>query len=692
MKKGVSLISLVVTIIVLIILAGISIMTIQKNNPIDKAKEAVSETDLEANKDELRISVANRLKDDPLLQKNSINASSFDEMKKYIPSLTKEIAEKYEIVNGELVLRGTEGEGLDKPDNSGPGGHDNIDPDNPDIENNRPPKPDDDTYDMGTPNMPELANGMIPIKFDGTDWIICSKTDPEWYNYAHQKWANVMLSDGKYKTSEKNKYIIGETKVKDEELGSMFVWIPRFAYSINEFKKFEDFEEHERGTEEGSIKTNKHIVSIKFLKGKTNKFVDKENKEHSYKLKYDYKDVNVGQPTPYIVHPGFNIDKNLFFIDYEKPLNGIWFAKFEASRKDHQEGLEEPGLEGNLAVQNSNPNSDIKILPGRVYWTHLTLGKAFIKCYEMKDVPEYGLKNGANEDLNKKVDTHLMKNTEWSAVAYLSVSPCGKPPIKIKINSKDQNHQWPVRTGATTQDKTKNYRTETRHSTTRNITGVYDMNGGTEEFVAAYFDTGRDEISKNGNDKLDWEYKNANIEPIFDFKTKKLNSKYEDYFNKYEVINKDKDLENNIMNKLNQFMHYNDPKPTEEEIYNNNKVLFEIYKRRLENIKNNFVGDGIYEILSKPGYFLSNPVGIFIWTYNPETAKWKLDSQGNSVNDIFFGDTYNHDKFQLGTINFPFIVRGGKSADGARAGLFAVETKSGAFHGEIGFRPAIYIK
>lgn len=106
MKKGVSLISLIVTIIVLVILAGISIITIQRNNPIEKAKEAVSETDREACKDELRISISNKLKDDPLLQKNSINVSSFDEMKEYIPSLTKEIAEKYEIVNGELVERG----------------------------------------------------------------------------------------------------------------------------------------------------------------------------------------------------------------------------------------------------------------------------------------------------------------------------------------------------------------------------------------------------------------------------------------------------------------------------------------------------------------------------------------------------------------------------------------------------------
>ena len=80
-------------------------------------------------------------------------------------------------------------------------------------------------------NKPALTKGMIPVKWDTSKgkWVICTKNDPEWYNYNEGKnqWANVMLCDGTYNEST----AVG-TPVAEEDLGSMFVWIPRFAYKI----------------------------------------------------------------------------------------------------------------------------------------------------------------------------------------------------------------------------------------------------------------------------------------------------------------------------------------------------------------------------------------------------------------------------------------------------------------------------
>ena len=96
-------------------------------------------------------------------------------------------------------------------------------------------------------NRPKLSNGMIPIKYDNNSkkWVITNEYDDEWYEYktaSNLAWANVMLSDGKYKASNKDKskeeggYTDdGTTEVKEEELGSMFVWIPRYAYSITKY-------------------------------------------------------------------------------------------------------------------------------------------------------------------------------------------------------------------------------------------------------------------------------------------------------------------------------------------------------------------------------------------------------------------------------------------------------------------------
>ena len=66
-----------------------------------------------------------------------------------------------------------------------------------------------------TPNAPEQIEGMTPIKFteptdskmgsyEETNW-----SDDSWYDYSQKKWANTKSEDG-----------------------SMWVWIPRYAYKI----------------------------------------------------------------------------------------------------------------------------------------------------------------------------------------------------------------------------------------------------------------------------------------------------------------------------------------------------------------------------------------------------------------------------------------------------------------------------
>ena len=127
-NKGITLIALVITIIVLLILAGVSIaMLTGDNGIITQAQNAKEKTE------EARIREEQQL--DSLLNR-----------------ITSEIPSE---------------EGYNESKNV---------------------------------NSPKITQGMIPIKYNGTDWVVCSKEDPEWYSYDNtKKWANVMLSDGKYK-------------------------------------------------------------------------------------------------------------------------------------------------------------------------------------------------------------------------------------------------------------------------------------------------------------------------------------------------------------------------------------------------------------------------------------------------------------------------------------------------------------
>ena len=40
-------------------------------------------------------------------------------------------------------------------------------------------------------NAPELVDGMIPVTYNGTNWVKADVYN-EWYNYNNQKWANAV--------------------------------------------------------------------------------------------------------------------------------------------------------------------------------------------------------------------------------------------------------------------------------------------------------------------------------------------------------------------------------------------------------------------------------------------------------------------------------------------------------------------
>ena len=179
----------------------------------------------------------------------------------------------------------------------------------------------------------------------------------------------------------------------------------------------------------------------------------------------------------YRTHPAFT------FGDIE--LNGIWVGKFETT-----------GSESNPRIK---PNA--KSLKNQDVSTQLLTAQKF-------GTSTYGS--------TSKVDAHMMKNSEWGAVAYLSHSKYGVNR-EVYINNSSSNYtgrsggnvggSTAINTVYTDQTSTTQYNTygfytwngylleydtntkTTTHdiskvaSTTGNITGVYDMSGGAWEYV-----------------------------------------------------------------------------------------------------------------------------------------------------------------------------------------------------------------
>ncbi len=181
-------------------------------------------------------------------------------------------------------------------------------------------------------------------------------------------------------------------------------------------------------------------------------------------------------------------------------------AKFEAT-----------AAEGVANLKNCDSGSDnessktIKISPNVRSWRCITIGNSFTAIRKMESNSVYGwpTASGLKEDGtytndNNNIDAHLMKNSEWGAVAYLSKSQCGKNTEEIMRNN-DRNYTTGCAANSATQGGTDGcqnaYHTPNgvKASTTGNIYGIYDISGGSWEMISAYVDNGHDNLRNYGS-------------------------------------------------------------------------------------------------------------------------------------------------------------------------------------------------
>ncbi|MBQ9657940.1 MAG: hypothetical protein IJV31_04130, partial [Clostridia bacterium] len=246
------------------------------------------------------------------------------------------------------------------------------------------------------PNPPKLTSGMIPVKYDTQkeNWVICSKDDEEWYSYtsSDKKWANIMLSDGKY-----NEQTPIGTVVQEQDLGSMFVWIPRYAYKITSGY-------HSNGYGE---------IDVKWVDGTSYYYLD-ENKKPKVAQNGNTEGVITSTGyTDYVVHPAFTDGSSNSYSngEWKKEVTGIWVAKFEA-------GIYTNSNDTNAKISSVN-NYYFPVFKGKKYaYNYVTVSQSYnISLALSKSGNPYGLTTNAN--------SHLLKNSEWGASSYLSISKYG---------------------------------------------------------------------------------------------------------------------------------------------------------------------------------------------------------------------------------------------------------------------------
>jgi len=279
-------------------------------------------------------------------------------------------------------------------------------------------------------NRPVLAEGMIPITYDGNKWVKADKNGDysNWYDYGNQKWANAVMVT----TAKRDTYMnadVGIT-IPENDILAYYVWIPRYKYKLFNAT-------YASGTTE-------QLIDVVFENGtSTTGTVTCTYTSNGAETCQNKANGN------WYTHPAFTM---INASGNKTEYKGIWVGKFETTG-DTTTPTIKPGIS---SIRN--------ITVGRMYNT----GKLFRST-------NYLTTTGANES-----DSHITKNIEWGAVAYLKQSIYGLGITDITNNSSSTHSSSSYYTGG---GSGTSYKTNTGQSTTGNITGVYDMTGGAFEYV-----------------------------------------------------------------------------------------------------------------------------------------------------------------------------------------------------------------
>ena len=315
---------------------------------------------------------------------------------------------------------------------------------------------DNDTIKIFYTDDENIDKVEVPIfekKLNTPDlWTATNKRDPEWYSYndleINKENVNVNepvlkgeMTPIKYtglgaNTSEQSGSKWANAITVD---GSMWVWIPRYAYKITE-----GYHTNVAGTiEVAFIDTNN-----KFLNGETGE------------LTTNVEDPEAGK-TKWLVHPAFtaNAEAGGGFGE----IAGIWVGKFEAT-----------------GTYSNGDASKVSVKPGVQSLRSMTVNDQY--------------KAGKNATYGESVNlnSHMTKNSEWGATVYLAHSKYGTNRQKVEKNTSSSYYTGGTNTVG------EIYTTNKKQSTTHNATGVYDLNGGTWERTASYVNNKDKQLGTTG--------------------------------------------------------------------------------------------------------------------------------------------------------------------------------------------------
>ena len=165
-----------------------------------------------------------------------------------------------------------------------------------------------------------------------------------------------------------------------------------------------------------------------------------------------------------------------------KELSGFWYGKFE--------------IGGSLASSCTNETCNVSNIVVKPNVSSLRSQKVSSFFYASRSMEQAGNSFGF---VNSEVDTHMGKNNEWGAVAYLTQSIYGRCTssttcTEVGINNNSSyitGYGAPAGSSSSVTNGTYNTALGKDASTTGTIYGIYDMSGGAYEYVMGVYNNAK---------------------------------------------------------------------------------------------------------------------------------------------------------------------------------------------------------
>ena len=252
--------------------------------------------------------------------------------------------------------------------------------------------------------------------------------------------------------------------IPEDVIESYFVWIPKYRYKLWNLGNYDSL----TGINDSEV----HSIDILFGDYNTDDSMGKECTTPM--ISGATGNCKVGD---YMTHPAF----------ISIPSTGFWVGKFETGYKG--------ATDVTSAKSNTFDISKIVIKPNVYSWRSVQLVNGHLNSYSYK----------------RNLNSHMIKNTEWGAVAYLQHSKYGSQ-INVRLNNTDNHLTGYAANSAPTCGYTGKkeacngycendscsspYNTEIGYlaSTTGNVYGIYDMSGGDWEYVMFFIKNDENKI------------------------------------------------------------------------------------------------------------------------------------------------------------------------------------------------------